>query len=519
MLETISLKNLKSLRNVTVKLKPITILLGKNSSGKSSFLQSLLLIKQTMESRDTKTPIVPRGNHVDLGSFPDIVFGHDSNKTFSINLTFSPQKTENLTKESNNMKIYKTLISFYSKRGQRFMTRYWGFRIKTDIRLNIEYSFNLLERRIDLEGLKFYLKHENPLFTVDKIKSNPVLYNITYFKKTSKRNVNLIFKDVKIKKFYLPNLYFDVKKPEIKVINGPKYKTYRREMAENAAMRINSIAQEVEKELNFFSENLIHIDPIREIPKRTYVHSGEKKENVGPKGEATVDILYADKSIEEQKESWNRQNEKVVKPQIEKSEMINNVIRWLKTLDMASSFDFPGLYGYAYLFRLKHPSLRNAQGNHIESSIADHGFGLSQVLPIIVQGYYSPPGTFLLLEQPEIHLHPKAQADLAEMIVEISKRDVNCIVETHSEHIVERLQLLVAKDPSLLEKISILLFQIRQDGTEITELKLSESGKRVKWPEDFVDGFLNGGLHDAIELEKINMLKRKKNYQKRREES
>ena len=515
MLKVISIKNIKSLRNIEVKLKPITFLLGKNSSGKSSLLQSLLLIKQTMESRDMNTSIVPRGNYVDLGSFLDIVYGRDHHRTFSINLTFSPRETDKIIKLHLDKEIYDRYRFPYYRKMHRYRFLTDIRKLSTEISLNIEYSFNLMRRRIDLKELKFYTKNKNLLFIAEKIKDDPVLYNVTYFKETSNRTINIIWKNVELKKFYLPRIYpYSIKKPKIIVVKGQKYKTYRTWMVRNAAMIINSISDELEKELYFFSDNLIHIDPIREKPKKTYIHTGEKKETVGLRREAAVDVLYAEKNIGDRwGDLWAQKNDKSVKPKIEESEMIQNVMRWLKKLDMASDFDFPGLFGYAYLFMLRHPSLK------IESNIADHGFGLSQVLPIIVQGFYSAQGSLLLLEQPEIHLHPKAQADLAEMIVEISNRNVNCIIETHSEHIIERLQLLVARNPLLLKKISILLFQIKKDGTEISELKLSENGKRINWPKDFADGFLNGGLYDAIELEKINMLKRKEKYQERLKKS
>ena len=86
-LEGISIKNLKSLRDTgLIPLKPITLLLGPNSSGKTAFLQAILLLKQTSESRNLMTPLVIRGKYVDLGSFRDLVFSHDLDKNLEIGL-------------------------------------------------------------------------------------------------------------------------------------------------------------------------------------------------------------------------------------------------------------------------------------------------------------------------------------------------------------------------------------------------------------------------------------------------
>jgi len=86
-IHTISVKNFKSLKETGVlKLKPITLLVGPNSSGKTALLQTILVLKQTLESRNIETPLVLRGRYVNLGSFKEVVFGHNVEEVIEISL-------------------------------------------------------------------------------------------------------------------------------------------------------------------------------------------------------------------------------------------------------------------------------------------------------------------------------------------------------------------------------------------------------------------------------------------------
>ena len=82
-----------------------------------------------------------------------------------------------------------------------------------------------------------------------------------------------------------------------------------------------------------------------------------------------------------------------------------------------------------------------------ETLITDVGFGVSQILPVLVLCFYAPKGSTIILEQPEIHLHPAVQAGLADVLIDAYKRrDVQIIVESHSEHFLRRLQRRVAEE-------------------------------------------------------------------------
>jgi predicted ATPase len=109
------------------------------------------------------------------------------------------------------------------------------------------------------------------------------------------------------------------------------------------------------------------------------------------------------------------------------------------------------------------------------------GFGTSQVLPILVQGLLTPEGGLFIVEQPEVHLHPKLQSHLAYFFYSLARRNVQCIVETHSDHIVNQLRVLVAKIPQLRQDVRIY-FASRSpaEGTRFEEVRMKEKGAPLR---------------------------------------
>ena len=124
--------------------------------------------------------------------------------------------------------------------------------------------------------------------------------------------------------------------------------------------------------------------------------------------------------------------------------------------------------------------------------LTDVGFGVSQVLPVLVLLAYAEPGDTVILEQPEIHLHPAVQSGLADVIVETAlARGVQVILESHSEHLLSRLQRRVAErmfgKGLILEPRDIALYfsDVDQDTSRIRELEVDLFGNIGNWPRDF----------------------------------
>jgi predicted ATPase len=138
-------------------------------------------------------------------------------------------------------------------------------------------------------------------------------------------------------------------------------------------------------------------------------------------------------------------------------------------------------------------------------SIADVGLGVSHTLPVLVALQVADEGRLVYVEQPEIHLHPRAQVKLADILANAAKRGVRVVAETHSTLLLTAIQTLVAKGELRPELVKLHWFQrdLKTGVTEVSSTDLEENGSFVQsdWPEDFDDVILkaDGAYLDAVE--------------------
>jgi predicted ATPase len=214
--------------------------------------------------------------------------------------------------------------------------------------------------------------------------------------------------------------------------------------------------------------NLYYLGPIRDYPKRSYGWSGEKPQDVGRRGENTIAALLTARKQD---------------PEIE-----IKIAHWLKAMGLIDDFKVDLI---APEQRLYQASVRIAPGGTY-CPITDVGFGVSQILPVLVLCYYVPKGSTIIFEQPEIHLHPSAQQKLADVFIDVIKhRELQIIIESHSEHLLHRLQRRIAEngltDAGFEANQAALYFcQMGENGaSQLTELALDEFGNIENWPKDF----------------------------------
>ena len=131
----------------------------------------------------------------------------------------------------------------------------------------------------------------------------------------------------------------------------------------------------------------------------------------------------------------------------------------------------------------------------VQSNILDIGFGVNQLLPVIVQCFYAPRVSLIMIEQPEAHLHPRSQADIADFLVDVVNYGNRVIVETHSEHLLLRLQTRVAEEKIESDKINICYFEQTPKGTKKSDMKINKKGYFV---EPIPEGFFEEGFQEAL---------------------
>jgi predicted ATPase len=127
-----------------------------------------------------------------------------------------------------------------------------------------------------------------------------------------------------------------------------------------------------------------------------------------------------------------------------------------------------------------------------EVKITDVGFGVSQVLPVLVEAFYCPPGSIVWMEQPEIHLHPQVQTGLADLFISAIQarengkpRNVQMIIESHSEHFLNRLQRRIAEGKISPQDVAVYFCKRSGSRTELEPLRINLFGDIENWPDQF----------------------------------
>ena len=230
---------------------------------------------------------------------------------------------------------------------------------------------------------------------------------------------------------------------------------------------------------NLFSR-IHHLSPLREPPRHHYIYGGEHPKGVGQYGEQAISALLAGRiqllSVDEQ------------------------ILKWLERLDLIDSYrlqaDPDGEKNYE--FRLK----KYKDGPEVR--LTDIGLGVFQILPTLALCYYVPEGSILILEQPEAHLHPKSQADLADVFIDVVKnRNIQIILETHSEHLLRRLQRRIAEEQIPATDTALYFCQVNHGISEIERLDMDEYGNITNWPQDFFgDEMSDWGAKSKAEMKR-----------------
>lgn len=169
--------------------------------------------------------------------------------------------------------------------------------------------------------------------------------------------------------------------------------------------------------------------------------------------------------------------------------------RWLgQELGFVNGFDLTEIDSYRELFAIHGKDAKTGA----PVNLADTGYGVAQVLPVLLQLYFSRPGQMVLIEEPELHLNPAAQRVLFDLVHEFVAEGRQIIVETHSEHFLLRLRRRSIEQPELREMIRLYYVERVEGHSILRELPLTEDGRLDNWPA----GFLNEAFEESLELMK-----------------
>jgi predicted ATPase len=455
MITDLSFINFKSWKGVDrLKLGKITGLFGSNSSGKTSILNLLLMLKQTVESPDRKQ-ILSFGtdrDYVQLGSYEDIIFNHNTESNLDIAIGFKNKETLTIKDPNEPSKILledKTL-GFSSSISQTKSKRLFVNSLK--------YEFN---------DIDFFMRKQSK----DKYD-----YALTANYKNKKKKYSI--KRAQGRVWPLPE--------PIKFYGFPdQTRTYY----QNAGFLFDL---QLQLETNF--SKIFYLGPLRDYPKRQYTWSGTRPNDMGLKGEMYVDAILTARERGDKISRGGRQKKYSVEEYI---------ASWLKHLNLIDSFEVKEIKDGSNIYQVL------VRRNHSSAlvPITDVGFGVSQILPVITLCYYVPEGSTLIIEQPEIHLHPMVQSRLADIFIDVAqKRNLQLIIESHSEHLLRRLQLHIAKKEIPAEDVSLYFCSMDEDHSKVIPITIDTYGVIKNWPKDF----FGSEYVDMMEMNKT-IMERKKN--------
>lgn len=520
-------RNLRRLRQPsTFEIRPITILVGRNSSGKSTFLRSLPLLRQSIITR-TSSPILWYGDSVDFGSFDKSVYGNASGNdiVFDFGLDRIDANFRNhIGNEEINYFIYRRYQFLNVKLGISIRKHKEGTRISS---ITLEESSNQVKFRAvigenqTVTSLMIDDVEMSPIFLEDEIviSEGSILPTASFRPKNiERRRLELLrrgsyFRSVqtaltKILKPRLDKRTTDdtLRRLETQLLNIGKVtpESIKSEFGNNknrswtklindicgrdsqdqfASIRrlalvvsFVTILNSASSELRNIISSSLYIGPARARSERYYRYQDLSVSEIDPDGKNFAMFLNS------------------LSPK-----QIQNFSEWVKSI-----FD----YGVTVSKESGHISI-NITSDAGEVNVVDTGYGVSQVLPVLGQIWYAAnrprqalrkdtySPTIISIEQPELHLHPAHQALLADTLMRSYQQSdsrgddafqMHFIVETHSEALVNRLGELIGTKQLLPEHVQILVFEPDDADSKATTIKVAvfdENGFLSNWPHGF----------------------------------
>jgi predicted ATPase len=417
MLTHLKLENFKIWRSTgPIRLAPITLLLGTNSSGKSSLIQSLLLIRQTVKGDDPNLDLnlgnPDADDSVTLGQFKDLLCHHgaanESTSGTQVGIEFR-----------------------WSEHGQAENSSLFSARYKKGPAGSAELEF----LRLGKDGQGFSVQRRKP-----------GIYRLSLATQVKALGQSRDFR---------PERSFTFSAAALNKLGAQ-------------ADLIKPIGPALLDELG----RIIYLGPVRRLAQRDYVWAGRMPAHIGDDGAKAVDVLIASGVARQ-----SALKRKLSLPA--DAQLFENTIYWLKEMNLADGLAIRTLGSSA-----RYELIIENEGQ--ASNLRDVGVGVSQVIPVIVAALFAQPGHIVIVEEPESHLHPLAQRKLAELLAQVSKeRNVQFIVETHSEHLFRRMQTLIAKQQITPKDAAMYFVEREGKAARMRPLELDEFGRVKNWPEAF----------------------------------
>lgn len=486
MLNQLRIRNFKSWQDTgCIRMAPITLFFGANSSGKSSIGQFLLMLKQTIESPDRKAVFYPGGinSAVQLGSYQEMVFRRDPNKKITFEYQWSLPKHMEIGDPLSDDVFSGDKLHFSAEIEDPLSDDVFSGD-KLDSNAEVERG-NAARHLIQVAKLKYCLLDD---------RANHSSLSVELSRKPDKRE-------------------YEASASPYNLVRKQGRAWALKDVVRFYGFSNESVARyqnaDFMQELNLAQEKLFnslyYLGPLRRKAERLYKWSGSAPESVGYEGENTVAAILAarDRKISPGYGKHAKPFEEIIAGK-------------LKEMNLIDAFRVKPISAQRQEYEVQ----VRAKGSKDWVDLPDVGFGVSQVLPVLAQCFYAPPGSIILMEQPEIHLHPSAQSALADVMIAVirskenrKERGIQLIIESHSEHFLRRLQRRIAEGDVLKEEVSAYFANITGTPATLERLRIDDYGNIKNWPKDF----FGDEMGDIIEQSKAAIKARGQNAKKSRQ--
>lgn len=483
MLRRWTLENFKPIRaRIDLPVAPLTVLAGLNSSGKSSFLQSILLVAQTLSNQRLDEPLVLNGPSVRLGTFQDVCNERAGERRIRIGFELDgPGETEPPSHDSEGISI-----QIRAKGSGWLMSLDAGFEgvaATGDEAAGIQATRAVIEDvRMDIWPAANGARNGSPIATVTARKANPEQEDAFL------ASVSALLGRPASSPYPRGQNYLAAVEgasqatgtmtalvrwahfvPAIYALRGAG------PLADEKTFL--SVADAAEQIISTFTSAIRYLGPLRADPQfiQSFSPSGQP-DDVGPRGEYAASVYAANRK--QILRFFDPTSQKVRSASLE--EAMDLWLRHLGVADHVSARE-AAAPGVSWM-------VRSAPANR-ERPLGAVGVGVSQVLPILVAGLLSPDGAILVIEQPELHLHERPQARLGDFFYGLTRVGKQVFVETHSAVLIGQLRYRMVKSGQEARD-AIAIYFVSQDehgDAKFEPIRISKRGAVENWPDGFFD--------------------------------
>ena len=511
LIDALALSNFKAFGNQrqTAPMSKITLIYGPNSGGKSSIVQALLLLKQSVSGRDQAftSSVNPRGEYIDLAGFRSMVHKHETEREININLvlnapyypfadgieidlSFGDEKDlPNLRRVRYRLKqndgqgldiqLVKSESDADEEEGGSVSRR-------SQFRLHEESTADAIDSYIEF-ACRNAIRHEHFWHAADvDDQEEGQRIDVANVNPTEelKSNLRSATFQTGYYPFFLPldlDIHGNNNLATVTLTDGSE------QVIEFDSHNFRLSLLDVVQQFVRLTNEISYLGSLLEEPRRYYFGAIGDYFSVGVRGEHTFDMIAQNPVMQ------------------------NAVNVWFGKFGIPYTLDIirdVGHEEFAGAGAINIVVLVDQRTN-TSLTLADVGFGISQILPVIVEGL-AGRSDVICVDQPEVHLHPKLQAEIAELMIATRDHDHKAcaihqheccvdkdecefiskqwIVETHSELLVRRIQSHIAEGTLDKNEVSVLYVEPSEHGSEIIPLELDDQGEFVMdWPAGFFD--------------------------------